>query len=436
MNEADALLKYAVEEIVLKINKQAMDPQVAVTKVAKELDLNAHFIKRAAEAINVALHWNHLKKAEDKALDFPLVDAAKVAEDIFGTCDKTAAQYKSEAFSPIADIEDIPNFNKYQNDPLFKHAFEEILEAKQPEGNFALAFKTAFDKSETYVRQLKQTLENEQTKLAEADFVVNRKFSELANHFSKDAGHRTSFGEFESQAYALHGQRAVSYLDFMHKAASIKEERGVNDPKYQLFDTCKEAAMFGGFLTAVDSFSKQVEKSKTAEDNYKFEADYRASVIKFAYSKEEQMAKGDTVMAGYNHKKTEQNQKRLAQVKAAFDVSEPFGALMTRYKEESIPGSSVPSTSQEDNLERKLLLEELAVTDPHLSQVPPQQLADAYQQFLHYGPELSKEKETVRSALRAMTQGQGMSPFDAQQIIEANSKYMNQKMMQEGLPAQ
>jgi hypothetical protein len=448
MNEADALLKYAVEEIVLNINKKGMDAQGAVTKVAKELDLNPHFIKRASEAINVALHWNHLKKAEDKAADFPLVDAAKVAEDIFGTQEKTASEFNSTFFSPVDSTDSLPNFNKYQNDPRFKRAFEEILNSKGPEGNYALAFKTAFDKSAQYVKQLEQDLNTAKTKLADAEFNVNRKFASLANHFSKDAGHRTTFGEFESQVYSLHGKRALPYVDFIHKSASIKEDRGTHDDKYKLFDTCKEAQMFGDFLTAVDTFNKVQEHTKVAEENLAFESDYRDTVVKAAYDnldkeagisgkailsriKEEQTGK-DPVMERYNQKKAEADKIRLEQIKEAFSVAGPFEALLNRYKEEATPGSSVPSTSKEDNLDRKLLVEELAVTDPILSTVQPKRLVDAYQQFLHYGPELSKEKETVRAALRSMTQGQAMSPFDAQQIIEANTKYTQQKLMQEG----
>ena len=81
----DALVKFAVQDIIYKINN-GDTPQDATEKVARELELNPNFIKRAAEAINVALHYNHFKKhADAKAEDFPIVDAQKIADNLFGS---------------------------------------------------------------------------------------------------------------------------------------------------------------------------------------------------------------------------------------------------------------------------------------------------------------------------------------------------------------
>ncbi|NBQ69321.1 MAG: hypothetical protein EBU46_11035, partial [Nitrosomonadaceae bacterium] len=112
MDNPDALLKYAVEQAVGHINHDRLDPQSALTKVAVDLQLNPNFIKRAAEAINVALTYNHMKTASDKAADFPIVDASQVVDHIYGQKEKTAGEFKAEQLSSYQSSEVAPKFDR------------------------------------------------------------------------------------------------------------------------------------------------------------------------------------------------------------------------------------------------------------------------------------------------------------------------------------
>ena len=67
-----------------------------------------------------------------------------------------------------------------------------------------------------------------------------------------------------------------------------------------------------------------------------------------------------------------------------------------------------------DNMERKLLLQELMMTDPILSKINPAKVARAFEQILRLSPEISKEKEVVRAELRAMVSTQALSKYDAE----------------------
>ena len=94
MNEPNILIKEALHRVVNGIN-EGSTPTAALEKSARELDLNPNFIKRAAEATNVALHYTHFKSAEDKSVDFAIADSKSVIDNIFNETEKTAAQARS-----------------------------------------------------------------------------------------------------------------------------------------------------------------------------------------------------------------------------------------------------------------------------------------------------------------------------------------------------
>jgi hypothetical protein len=70
------------------------------------------------------------------------------------------------------------------------------------------------------------------------------------------------------------------------------------------------------------------------------------------------------------------------------------------------------------NMQRKLLLEDLLVNDPVLSGEDPQAVVTAYQTMVNMAPEVSLNKEIVRSVLRTAANAVSFSPFDARNIAE------------------
>jgi hypothetical protein len=81
------------------------------------------------------------------------------------------------------------------------------------------------------------------------------------------------------------------------------------------------------------------------------------------------------------------------------------------------------------------MIQNLMKTDDVLAGVDPKRVADAYEQFLRIAPELSKERDVVKGALRQMVSSPSLSPFDAQQFIEANTTFTKQRLLQEGKQA-
>jgi len=91
------------------------------------------------------------------------------------------------------------------------------------------------------------------------------------------------------------------------------------------------------------------------------------------------------------------------------------------------------TNTPEANRDRALLLQELVATDPIISKFPTHHVVDAYQQMLRIAPELSSEKEITRAFLRQAGASQAISPFEAADLIKANTGLFKQHQLQRGL---
>ena len=458
MEEPNILIKSALNDAVQKVN-EGMSPTDALKKVASDLDLNPNYIQRTGEALNVALHYRHFKTASDRSSEFEIADIPKAIEDVFTVSEKTAAEYNSEHFSDNASTETVFNYNRMLSNPVYKRAFLEISEAKETHESYPVTFGTIYEKSANYVSKLQKNAEEAHVAKASAEFALNSQFSSLSDEFRKDAGYRTAFEEFESQVFAKHGVAALPYLDLLHKTAAIQEERGVHDSGYMMFNTCKEAAMFDDLMEAAQEYLYTIKAAEDLDEDLAFESSYlkeahralgKAAAIKPVEGEaetvepepKEEEEPSDPVLAQIKKKasvKTASNEQTdpvLAHIleKEAFFggignlfsatkimnslVTEPAGKAFSHSIESSFAPPQTTHVGVKpnltlDNMERKLLLQELMLTDPILSKVNPVKVARAFEQILRLSPELSKEKEVVRAELRAMVSSQALSKYDA-----------------------
>lgn len=501
MTDPTSILKQAVTQITDTINNQGLAPEAAVTKVAKELNLNHNFIKRASEAINVALTYNHFKKHADcRDMDFPIVDAQNVIKEIYGKEAATINEQKSAMFTGVNIEEDVPNFNRY-SEPQYKKAYLEILNTKESNSSFPISEEGAIKKAFGVLDSIQHKMDIAKVEATELKQASLKKFADLTNYWSRGEEYRESFSEFESQAFSKFGEAAIPYVDALYKRAGIKEERGQHDSKYIMFDSCEALTKLSAFADANDKYEvKQAEYVKLAsayveikenldkfakakiKDKFKFfPKDEQEEIGKEPAEtkdgepahedketpekeKEEKAEGDDDPVKDYIKKKALEitvpadlqlddeirlltpGQRTLpGSLKAKIIAKKKYLAMqpkiagnllvdqfLSKYKGEGQPGSSVPSVSPLDNLDRKLLLQELIGTDPILKTYEPKQIGDAYQQFLRLAPEMSLEKEVVRSYLRQASATQSLSPFDAAQLVDTNTKLMKQKQLGEG----
>jgi len=478
MSAPNVIIKYAVDHIVEEINS-GTEPTAAVTKWAKELKLNQNFIKRACEVVNVALHYSHFKKnANAKEVDFPIADSDQAVRAIFGTKEKTASELKSEWFPVSGNVEEGINFNKL-NSLAFKKAYDQIVDTTENYEYFPLSALGVCEKSAAYFDRLEKKLDDLKSKQAGASYDINHNFSNLMQKFARDNNYRASFAEFENQAYGVHGERAKSYIDLLYKTSEIKEERGALEKKaeagnakpelYILNKLLKAASDFNELTKEIDETEREyvesknyvtemyhkyaeskvgkktgpvvvqatVEKSPPAQPNSYFEAD---PVLEAAKPKMKEYEELDETVLTDGQKRLphalkkaiiSRKKQKTAEldpvIKEAFltDVAKGIGELA---EGEGKPGSQAVHMSDKDNLERRLMLQEVMTFDPVLSKTPPQQIADSYRTLLRVAPELTREKEIMRASLRQLTQSEGgLSAFDAKGYIDTNSALMKQQ---------
>ena len=456
MDEPNILIKTALSDAVQLVNS-GMSPTEALKKVANDLDLNPNYIQRTGEAMNVALHYKHFKSASDRSAEFDIADISKAIEDVFTSNEKTAAEYAAEHFSVGELNNHVFNYNRMLSNPLYKRAYLEVIASEGNDTPNATTLDTIYQKSANYVDSLNKKAEQAAVDKVAAELELNNQFCSLSDTFRKDAGYRSSFEEFESQVFAKHGSAAEPYLDLLHKLACPNEERGVHDSGYLMFEPCKEAAMFDDLMQAGEAFVATEKLAADVDDDLAFEQTYlkdchmlmgkaaaarRPAVnspapekIAVAAEPEEyfdpvlvemqKKAADSSYVVGGTYDKDPVLAESLQ--KEAFGGSrsllgdllrEPISeAFNSGFKKKQAPFGSTTNLTL-DNMERKLLLQELMHTDPILSKVSPVRVARAFEQILRLSPEISKEKEVVRASLRAMVSSQALSTFEADQLTK------------------
>jgi len=471
MEEPNILIKTALNDAVQHVN-EGLAPTAALKKVANDLDLNPNYIQRVGEALNVALHYKHFKTASDRSAEFEIANIPQAVEDVFTSGEKTAAEYVSENFSNTDTHDTVFNYNRVLSNPVYKKAFLEISEAAETHDSFPTTFDRVYEKSANYIQKLsKQADEAEVSKVA-AEISLNEKFSSLCDEFKRDAGYRTAFEEFESQVFAKHGAVSLDYLNLLHKTACANEERGVHDAGYMMFDQCKEARLFDGLMeAAVD----MVASEKTASDLHEtmnWERGYlkecHTLMGKLAASKEVKHEQEETAEEEEQEDAAESDDpvleaiKKKASLNKLVEEADPvlkqamekesffsgFGSFLNightlagplhevasehmsggiHASFEHTPHAAKPNMTL-DNMERKLLLQELMITDPILSKINPAKVARAFEQLLRLSPEISKEKEVVRAELRAMVSSQALSKFDADLLAKTDMSMLKRRI--------
>ena len=303
-----------------------------------------------------------------------------------------------------------------------------------------------------------------------------RSFSTLAQEFRKEAAARVSFEEFESQVFSKHGSSALPYLDLLHKTSCAKEERGVHDSSYIMFNPSKQAMLFDDLMDAAAAFIETEKRAQEARETLKFESGYLREALNILGKKAED--KKEEILAETKETKEEENQEKsepeeedpvmlevkkkasdtnyivggsqsedpvLEEVlqKQAFAGLGGFGGLGNFVSDLVNPAvseafaDSVKAPTPLDierpnqtlaNMERKLLLQELIITDPILSKINPAKVARAYEQLLRLSPQISKEKEVVRAELRAMVSSQALSKFDADLFAKTDASMLKRQV--------
>ena len=75
-------------------------------------------------------------------------------------------------------------------------------------------------------------------------------------------------------------------------------------------------------------------------------------------------------------------------------------------------------TERLKNTQRQILLQDLLVNDPMISEAAPEQVAQTYEAVMQMAPEVTTNKEVMRSILRQAIHSVAISPYDAKDWLE------------------
>lgn len=411
------LIKFALDSTVSLINK-GEGPTAALEKVARELDLNQNFIQRVGENLNTALFYRHFQKtAGDKSGSYAIANIEGVVKSIFGEKEQSKTQKKANWFPKTA--EDI-NYNKLlKPKKLTKTAAEDKLINLEKDD---MEFKRSYHKAANYILQLERELDDLKTEKVGHETYLEAAVHSLIKDFTKDAGYRPEFHSFETSAYAVHGKRAVPYLDLIYKEANLKEDRGEYIDQLLSYENSKQLKTFTSMLKAASALIDirkelaegeqfvEEQKTKLKEASYILNPEYRAFV------KEACSELADTLLS------------KIADGRGASLLQD----LLDQFSDAAMhKGAKKPvfKNTESDNRERIAILQDLLMTDPILHKADPYKVISAYEQMLRLAPHMSKQKEVVRAQLRGMLAVPAFAAHDANQLVEANTNLMKQHQL-------
>lgn len=427
MLEPIPLIKEAMRFAVSKI-KEGETPTDALFKTAEKYDLNRHFTERVGEAINVSLHLNHFKVADDKSVDF---DVAKIAEVVKKRYQIENVAEKKVAYDlfPITEYEDfIPDLDRALTDRRAKVAFEQFQTPEKEIIYNKIATQRIVKSAMNEVEDLEKTAFDAKGRHQDISIKLATAFSTVIDTFKRAKEYRTSFDEFESQIFAKHGSVTNEYIDEIYKRANLKEDRGVKDDRYWNFELCKEAELFDKFLKTAEEFrtsetsvNEAIAQHKTAKETLDSLKVQIGNLKKADIFKE--LKKYD------QEKKTEETD---VEKKANFDFMDMVAKHVQKKFDTSDESSDVGKNVFSDNMERRILIQELMMTDPIISKEPARKVLSAYEQILRVAPELSKQKEVMRMMLREILATQGLNTLTSNSLTEADINLMMHKRMAGG----
>jgi hypothetical protein len=429
----EQILKRAVDQITAGIGA-GTTPQEAVVKVARESGLGPGFIKRACEVVNVALTFEHFRKnASARDQEFPLVDAAAAVREVYGKEAPTTGEKRAEQFPGLRVRAVDGGLRRLHDSPAHRKVAMELL-ALEPDGPCQPTPQGIAERTNHVRQRLTKVAADALVDLEQCRENVRRKFAALADAWQRDPDARSTFVDFESQAFAAHGARAVPYLDLLHKSSAAKEPRGDHDPDLRFFTKSAEARQFDDLLDAVDrlAFAARKEAEAVREmadfETARREVFQKVAQMKLAGFREQVTSLRDGLPAEADGEDPEDPVELAAVKRAAEHATRILPPVDTLIPKPSLPEkpSKPPAWAIDapyQTLDRKLMIQNLILTDPLLRTYPPAEVLQAYRQFMRLAPELSLEPAITKSQLRAMVSGDSgvLDPFTAKSLVDTAS---------------
>jgi len=450
-------LMAALETAVTHYN-QGMTDNEAVIKAASGAEFNVDQTQRLVESFNTAKSIYFFKVADDRRAAFTLAEMDKVLPAMFKPEDKATAKPSGKAAS--AGLYDYSAYSVPE--PHFDGQFSlELGGARAYEWS---AVKASFDFTldglyrslQRHVKTARQTSERCANSADLCDVRYGQCLNKLAEFIRQDYHEPARAAEVEHYYWALSGSEIAGPVTadlFSCLVPAYQDKRASAD----------QEGLPSDFDSRHPDMAALVEESVTA----RFGAcRMRALAQEFGKEADEMMIQWNEITGlrpaepdAVEEMMTTRIAKRAQALPTPKAPSAPrakapapssplgslFGAGMKVIGGGMAEGVKKPlaeatgelfggAGEQEEakfterlrNLQRQLILEDLVVNDPILEGANPQAVATAYQTLIRLAPDVSLNKEIVRSVVRASVNAISMSPFDAKAIAELENELHKQ----------
>jgi len=449
---------------------QDNDPNAAVVKAAHDADFNVDQTTRLVEMFNTARTLYHYKNASDRTTTFTLAAADEVLPTLFAApvtvAEKTAA----------------PDYSAYDQREQSYHYADQMAKAAASSNapvDASLSMQAVADQAMRALRNLRQMAKIAGDEARIAGHVSAQTFQKLAALFAYGAdrqlledryarlvtGHKD--GEWQPVIVKLgefvpaHNKAPEAMLD-KYARVYVIDDRDLH-PHLELMKEARdwmqaEAEM----LAAAGQFTKEAddfERSYLVELASFFPLPavpglasfIRPELIKAAFvqnpggGQQGGGQQGGGQQGGRKPDKPDEPKPNrwfttepwgLDSIPAALSdaAKPPSGSLnveVERAFTEPMARDNQALSERLKNVQRSIMLQDLLVNDPVLSEEAPEAVAQAYSAMLQLAPDMASNKEVARAVLRQMVHSVAVSPYDAESWtkLEGNIRNLRGKGM-------
>ena len=422
----------ALQSAVSEFNKTA-EPNSAVIHAAKQADFNPEQTRRLVETFNTARTIYHYDTGE-KTANFPVASADKVLLSLLGE------PVAKEAAAPYQDYAeyDQPEMDAKQGSVIFS---DDPLPPLVADNGGIDLYNTPTLENQAHrvvagIREKRAHASHAEDLGREALLKAENIFKKIATelgHVSHDvaldkyARLQLSFDstpEFYPIMARLHDYIAPGIKEAMTTslmesygkvidAADIEGYCGAVKSAQALWAEYANHAAIGSTLTKEAAELEQSFDSVVLENAPKQTEDPLGAFFP-------KRAQGESAPAPAKKTSTDPLSKAISKgiesgVPAGFkDMAGAIGAD-TRQK---VLKQNAKMTQRLKNTQRQILLQDLMVNDPMISEAAPDQVAQTYEAVMQMAPEVTTNKEVMRAILRQAIHSVAISPYDAKDWLE------------------
>ena len=400
----------------------------SVVKAAEDFNLNSDQVDRLVETMNTARTIAHYEKnAEDRTGSFEIADKDEVRRLIYSDKSEKTASSEPFAFHDYSSY-DMPE-RDYRRKPVGGDLFEKAAAENAVDDSVkALSERQTVDelvKKASQLSEMARTIDDSVGMLQDGvETMLSKLASSLSRGYDPDVRYAT-FSVCSRDCPTVAKAVARRMPQYILKGAAYHEEAFRDMNVVDDTDVASELAMA---REAEELVAKVAECKAKADDIRKSEAVARDRIRKIAAAtpwgekpggddeekkkKDKPKSKGSGGLNG--------SPMDSAYVKSVYGYLSGDGIGNKELDEIFFPEPKVESGIQDyvDNVRRSAILDELASTDPILSEADPKDIVSAYKTLVQASPKMSLNKEIVRAVLRQSVNSVAVSPFDAKQWLD------------------